>query len=58
MTTFTQAKDLDDRDLIDRVREAFDHPLIQTLVDRYEEALEREYLDSIGLYVFTTDSED
>lgn len=39
MTTSTQAVEFDDTTLIERVREAFDHPLIQELVYRYEALL-------------------
>jgi hypothetical protein len=31
-----QAAGLEDEALIERVREAFDHPLVQELVDRFE----------------------
>ena len=34
--TRSQAAGLEDDALIERVREAFDHPLVQELVDRFE----------------------
>lgn len=34
--TRAQAAGLEDEALIERVREAFDHPLVQELVDRFE----------------------
>lgn len=34
--TRTQAAGLEDEALIERVREAFDDPLVQELVDRFE----------------------
>jgi hypothetical protein len=37
--TRTQAEGLEDEALIERVREAFDHPLVQELVDRFEDLL-------------------
>lgn len=38
--TRTQAAGLEDEALIERVREAFDHPLVQELVDRFENLLD------------------
>ena len=37
--TRAQAAGLEDYALIERVREAFDHPLVQELVDRFETLL-------------------
>lgn len=38
--TRTQAAGLEDEALIERVREAFDDPLVQELVDRFENLLD------------------
>ena len=41
--TRAQAAGLEDEALIERVREAFDHPLVQELVDRFEGLLNDYY---------------
>jgi hypothetical protein len=41
--TRAQAEGLEDEALIERVREAFDDPLVQELVDRFEELLNDYY---------------
>lgn len=41
--TRLQAEGLEDEALIERVREAFDHPLVQELVDRFEGLLNDYY---------------
>jgi len=40
--TRTQAAGLEDEALIERVREAFDDPLVQELVDRFEDLIYQE----------------
>jgi len=37
MTTRTQVADLDDADLIERIEEAFDHPLVRELAQRFSD---------------------
>jgi hypothetical protein len=40
--TRSQAEGLEDEALIERVREAFDDPLVQELVDRFEDLIYQE----------------
>jgi hypothetical protein len=48
MTTAAQVADLDDADLIERIEETFDHPLVRELSQRFADLIDDDRYENYG----------
>jgi hypothetical protein len=58
MTTHTQVADLDDADLVERVEETFDHPLVRELARRFADLTDDDRYENKGHYELIAAGED
>ena len=58
MNTTAQAADLDDADLVERIEETFDHPLVRELARRFADLTDDDRYENKGHYALIAAGED